>query len=129
MIVIRSVVGLLLLAHGLVHLLYLSSDTPEFSIERSWLLPEAVRRPTALVLMAATVFAFALVALAVWRVPGLSGVWPVLVIAASALSTVLLVVFWNSQLVFGLAINVALIAVVVTQPGWADRLTGQADGV
>ena len=74
-IVIRVVVGVLLLAHGLVHLLYLAPDVPEFSIDRSWLLPASARRPVALALMAATVAAFTLAALAVWGVPGLSGIW------------------------------------------------------
>lgn len=128
MIVVRVAVGLLLLAHGLVHLLFRASDVPEFSIERSWLLPEAARRPVALTLMAATVFAFLLVALAIWGVPGLSGIWPVLVITAAAFSIVLLVMFWNSHLVFGLVINVFLIAVVLAQPDWVGRLIGHADG-
>jgi hypothetical protein len=61
-IVIRVVAGALLLAHGLVHLLYLAPDVPEFSLDRSWLLPASARRPVALALMAATVAAFALVA-------------------------------------------------------------------
>lgn len=95
-----------IVAPGLVHLLYLAPDVPKFSIERFWLLPEAARRPVALVLMVATVAAFVLVTLAVWGVPGLSGAWPALVIAASVLSILLLVAFWHSRLVFGLAIGV-----------------------
>jgi hypothetical protein len=59
-IVVRVVAGVLLLAHGLVHLLYLAPDVPEFSLGRSWLLPEPARRPVARVLMAATVAGFAL---------------------------------------------------------------------
>ena len=58
MVVIRIVVGVLILAHGLVHLLYLARDVPEFSFASSWLVPESARRPVALVLMAATVAAF-----------------------------------------------------------------------
>src|SRR5512135_2785469 len=73
-------------AHGLVHLLYLAPDVPEFSLGRSWLLPEPARRPVARVLMAATVAGFALVALAVWGVPGLSAAWPALTVVACLLS-------------------------------------------
>ena len=40
MIVVRIVAGVLLLAHGSVHLLYLAPDVREFSIDRSWVLPD-----------------------------------------------------------------------------------------
>jgi len=69
-IAVRVVAGVLLLAHGWVHLLYLAPDVPEFSIGRSWLLPAPARRPVARVLMAATVAAFTLAALAVWACRG-----------------------------------------------------------
>ncbi len=51
---------------GLVHLLYLTPNVPEFSLDRSWLVPKSVRRPVAMVLMWATVAGFALPGLAVW---------------------------------------------------------------
>jgi hypothetical protein len=57
MVVVRIATGVLLAAHGLVHLLYLVSDVPEFSLDQSWLVPEAARRPLGLSLMAATVAA------------------------------------------------------------------------
>jgi hypothetical protein len=123
-IVVRVVAGVLLLAHGLVHLLYLAPGVPEFSLGRSWLLPERARRPVARVLMAATVAGFALVALAVWGVPGLSAVWPALTIVACLLSVALLAVFWDTVLVIGIVIDVALVVVAVTRPEWADRLVG-----
>ena len=75
MIMLRGLVGLLLVAHGLVHLLYLAADVPEFSLDTSWLVPRAWRRPVALTLMGATVVGFALLGLAVWGVPGLRDVW------------------------------------------------------
>ena len=123
-IVIRVVVGVLLLAHGVVYLLYLAPDVPEFSLGRSWLLPEPARRPVARVLMAATVAGFALVALAVWGVPGLSAAWPTLSIVACLLSMALLAAFWDTMLVIGIGIDVALLAIAVTRPAWADRLVG-----
>src|SRR3972149_1620871 len=51
---LRIVIGVLLVAHGLVHLLYLTPDVPNFSLDRSWLVPETASRPAALVLMWAT---------------------------------------------------------------------------
>jgi hypothetical protein len=119
---VRILAGILLLAHGLVHLLYLAPDVEEFSIERSWLLPDPARRPIALVLLGATVLAFALVALSVWGLPGLSDASRVLVIIAAVVSALLLVVFWSWQLAFGLAIDVALVAVAAWWPTWVQHL-------
>lgn len=124
MVVARIVTGVLLLAHGLVHFLYLAPDVQEFSLDRSWLVPETARRSLGLGLMVATVAAFALLALAVWGVPGLSAAWPALTIVSCLFSAVLLVLFWDVRLAFGLAIDVALLAVAVTRPHWVEQLVG-----
>jgi hypothetical protein len=120
MVWLRIVVGVLLIAHGLVHLLYLAPDTP-FSLEKSWVVPEGSRRPVAYALMAATILAFLLVTLALWGVPGLSSVWPAVTIVAATLSLVLLVAFWNAQLVFGIVIDLALLAAAIIRPDWVER--------
>ncbi len=125
--VLRIVAGVLLIAHGLVHLLYfVTNEDPKwpFTIERSWLVPEAARRPVAIVLVAVTIVAFALLGLAVWGVPGVSAIWPVLAIVGASASLVTLVVFWNAQLVTGVAIDVALIVLALWRPGWTDRIGG-----
>jgi hypothetical protein len=119
---IRLAAGLLLIAHGLVHLLYLAPDVEEFTLDDSWIVGANARRPVAYVLMAATVAAFALVGLSVWGVPLLSPVWPALLIVASVLSLVLLVTFWNPRLVFGVAIDLTLIALAVTRPAWTASI-------
>lgn len=121
MVWLRIVVGVLLIAHGLVHLLYIAPDTP-FSLEKSWLVPEGSRRPVAYVLMGATIIAFLLVALAVWGVPGLSTAWPVVTIVAAGVSALLLVAFWNNQLALGIVIDAALIAAAVIRPEWVEKL-------
>ncbi|HEY5160421.1 MAG TPA: hypothetical protein VII83_05040 [Gaiellaceae bacterium] len=127
-VLIRIAAGLFLIAHGLVHLLYLmpEKDDPSFpfTLKESWLVPEAARRPTGLVLMGATVTAFALLGLAVWGVPGLAGAWPLIGIIAAGLSIVLLVAFWNSRLSFGICIDLALIALAVTRPEWIEKFVG-----
>ena len=51
-VVVRILCGALILAHGLVHLLYLAPDVAEFSLDRSWLVGEPLRRPLGLALMA-----------------------------------------------------------------------------
>jgi hypothetical protein len=116
------VVGILVLAHGLVHLLYLSEDVPEFSRDQSWLVPDAARRPLGLGLVVATTVAFAILALAVWGVPGVAAVWPALAVVASVLSLVLLSLFWSRQLMFGVAIDIGLVAAAVTRPSFLERL-------
>jgi hypothetical protein len=121
MTLVRIAAGVLLLAHGLVHLLYLADDVPEFSLDRSWLVPDAARRPLALGLVATTIAAFAILALAVWGVPGLSAAWPALTVVACMLSMVLLILFWNTWLVFGIGIDIALLAVAVIRPDWVER--------
>lgn len=119
---LRITSGFLLIAHGLVHLLYLVDDVPEFRLDGSWAVPHDASRPVGVALMAATIASSALLGLAVWGVPGLSGAWPVLAVAAAVTSLALLVAFWDNRLVLGVAINVALIAVVVVRPEWTQQI-------
>lgn len=121
MVLIRALVGILLLAHGLVHLLYLADDVPEFSLDRSWLVPDAARRPLGLGLVVATTLAFAVLALAVWTVPGVSAVWPTVAVVACLFSVVLLTLFWTRHLMFGVAIDIALVAIATNRPSFLER--------
>lgn len=121
---LRIVIGLLLIAHGLVHLLYLTDDVQEFSLEDSWIVPDSAGRSVGLLLIWATVVAFFLVGLAVWGVPGLSSIWPALAIGGSLLSLALMVAFWSWSLIFGVLIDVALIAIAVIRPEWTDQIGG-----
>ena len=124
----RIVVGVLLVAHGLVHLLYLAPDAKDpgypFTLKDSWAVSENAGRPLAWALCAATVAAFALAAVTVWQIPLLTSVWPGVVIAAASASLALLVVFWDNRLIFGVVLDVALIAVAVTRPDWAAKVVG-----
>ncbi|EWT02230.1 hypothetical protein N865_06455 [Intrasporangium oryzae NRRL B-24470] len=121
---VRVVLGTLLIAHGLVHLLFVVPAAADpaypFALERSWLLPEAARRPVAGVLMGAVVLAFVASALALWGVPGLAGGWSPITIVAGGLSIGLLVAFWDIRLWIGVAISVALIVLAVLRPAWLD---------
>jgi len=122
-VAVRVAVGGLLVAHGLVHLLFIANDVPEFTFKNSWLLPDSAQRTIGLALMAATIGAFALVALAVWGVPGLAGNWSALTIVGAVVSLALLVAFWHTQMAFGFAVNLTLIALAVLRPGWLiDRV-------
>lgn len=123
--VIRGVVGVLIIAHGLVHTLYFASskdaDWP-FRLDRSWLLPEQVRRPLGTTVIALTVLAFVAVGLAIWGAPGFAPRWPALTIWAAALSLVMLVAFWDRQLIWGVAIDLGLLLLAVWRPDWTDHL-------
>jgi hypothetical protein len=70
-------------------------------------------RRVAIVLMAATALAFALVALSVWGVPGPASAWPVLTVVAASTSALLLIAFWDRQLALGLAIDAVLVVVAM----------------
>jgi hypothetical protein len=59
----------------------------------------------------------------VWGVPGLPGIWPALTIVACLASMALLITFLDTGLVIGTGIDATLLAVAVTRPAWADRLT------
>lgn len=121
---IQIVLGLLLVAHGLVHLMwFVPNDDPAwpFSLDRSWLPSEASRRTVGTALIALVVAAFALLGPAVWGVPGLVSIWPALTIVGAVASAAILVIFWNRQLVLGVVIDVALVVVALWQPGWTDR--------
>jgi len=125
MVLLRIVAAVLLVAHGLVHLLYLAHDVREFSLDQSWLVPQRARRPLALGLIVATVAAFTILALAVLGIPGLLAAWPGLTVLACTLSMVLLILFWNRWLVFGLSIDIALLALAVIRPGWLEQFVSQ----
>jgi hypothetical protein len=126
-VLLRIAVGLLLLAHGLVHLLYLVTNTDDprfpFTITSSWLVPEPARRPVAIVLVSVTIAAFALLGLAVWGVPGLAAIWPLLAVVGSVASLAVLIAFWDTQLLLDVAIDVAMIVVAVVRPGWTSWMS------
>ncbi|WP_448809229.1 hypothetical protein [Agromyces bauzanensis] len=122
---VRIVVGVVLVAHGLVHLLwFVRNDDPgwPFRLDRSWLVSEEAGKPFAIALVALIIAGFTLLGLAVWGVPGLVSIWPVLAIAAAVVSLAALVLFWDRQLVWGVAIDVAIIVLALWRPGWTDRL-------
>ena len=78
-VLVRILLGLLLVAHGLVHLMwFVPNDDPAwpFRLDRSGLMSETTRKPITVALVALIVAGFALLGLAVWGVPGLASIWP-----------------------------------------------------
>jgi hypothetical protein len=122
-----------LLAHGAIHLSFLSPRPPAtaggpgwpFEIARSWLLsPIGVSaeliRPIGLTLVAVTMAAFALAALASFGILP-TGAWAATVALAAGSSIALLVLFFHPWLVLGLAIDAVLLWAVIGAhwvPAW-----------
>ena len=115
--------GLFLIAHGLVHVLWLvpRPDDPKwpFDVSRSRMLIKT--SPTTLrlvgtVLVSLAMAEFVLAGLGVLGVPALSGVWRVVAIVGAADSLAVIALFWNRQFVFGAALNVAIVLAAVL--GW-----------
>jgi hypothetical protein len=123
---VQVTAGILLVAHGLVHLLFVvpaaADPSYPFSLDRSWLVPGPARRPFAHVLMGAVVLAFVAAALAWWGVPGLDSAWTVIVVVAACLSLVLLIAFWDVRLIIGVLIDVLLIGIAVFSPSWVQAI-------
>jgi hypothetical protein len=123
------VIAVLLLGHGLIHLGFVggkpspSATVTEwpFELSRSWVLtplglPTNQARLLGSALVAATVAAFAIAALAaLGLLPG--GLWAATVVAGSAASLGLLGLFFQRWLVIGLAIDLVLLWAVIAA-GW-----------
>ena len=120
------VLAAVLLAHGLIHLLFLVPP-PEpqadgrgprwpFDLGRSWLVALAGARRGRRIAIVLILLVVATSALAAAATAALlpAAAWPALVAAASLASLVLLLLAFDAQLVLGLGIDAALLLVVLT---------------
>ena len=116
-----------LVAHGLIHLLFFapapaaSASGPEwpFDLGQSWLVGNAgldagLARAIGAALVIVVAGAFVLSGLATAGVAVPSGWWRPLVAVSAVISVVMLALFFNPQLLLGLAIDGVLLGVVVT---------------
>lgn len=117
----KLIVAAFLLAHGLLHVSYLSPRPPAtaggppwpFELHRSWLLSPlgvtpVLNRLIGLALVAATAGAFALAAIVVLGVVP-AALWAPAVTLGAVASAALLVLFFHPWLVIGLAIDAVLL--------------------
>lgn len=125
----RYIVAMFLLAHGLIHLGYLTpaprtaANGPPwpFAMERAWParvgVPLAALRVVGGLLVIALIVAFGAAALAAsgFLVP--ADTWPVLTAGGAAISALTLALFFHRWLVIGLAIDVVLLYAVLVA-GW-----------
>jgi hypothetical protein len=128
-----------LLGHGLVHVMFAvpapAAPAPAsgmeypFDVNQSWLVTAriadvAMVRGLVIGLVAATVIGYGLAALATLGIGVSTSLWPLLVLAATAASAGLMVVGLTPALALGIAIDVALVAVVVSRIWSPAALTG-----
>ena len=116
--------GAFLIAHGLVHLLYLAPkvDDPQFPFvpERSWFaaavhLEVGAARAVFSSIAVVTALAYAVAGLGVVLD---AGWWPALAVAGSAASLTVLLLGFHPWLVFGVAIDVGIVALALSG-GWS----------
>jgi len=121
----RLLIGGFLVAHGLIHRLYFTAPPPNTDMEkwafhpdRSWLLgrlgigPAALRQ-ICLVLSTITIAVFVLAGISL--IIGADW-WRALTAAAAAGGLVLLILFWHPWLLFGIALNAAIL--ILLWEGW-----------
>lgn len=115
--------GVLMIAHGLIHVLWLTPAPADpkwpFTTSHSPLLPFAsasVLRPLAWVLVVVIVAGYVAAALGLFGVPGLAAIWGKLAIGASVVSLIACAIFWNNQFVTAPILDIAIIVAVVM--GW-----------
>lgn len=112
----KVLLGLFLMAHGLIHASYLTPkpDDPKypFSFDKSWFASWAGHASSAIgsTLAALAVACFVLAGLAVLGVPGLKDMWKFFTVTGAISSLLLLVLFWHRWLVLGVVIDIALVA-------------------
>jgi hypothetical protein len=124
----RVLLGLFLVAHGLIHAAIwvtpkpTDPKAPPFDASRSWLLNalgvgESGARALRVVLALAATAGFAAAGLAVLFG---AGWWRPLAVVSAAVSLVLMLVYFNSWLLLGVAIDVGIIAVLLVA-GWPSK--------
>ena len=120
---VRSLFGLVLVVHGLIHLTWVAPkpDDPTYPFRLSH--PTVFKRADPklvagigafLVLVSTT--AFLIAGFGVWGVPGLTEVWRVAAIVGSAISLVVVGMFWHRWFLAGPILDIAIIIAAVV--GW-----------
>ncbi len=136
---LRTLIGIFLIAHGLVHSGLAAAPIPNdpaskpgtffTSVTRSWLLTGmrldgAAIRNVGFGLVGLATLSFLMTGLGVLGVPGLHAIWRGLAVLSASLSLVLLVVFWHPWLIFGIALDLGMLVSIL----WAHWPTSSMIG-
>jgi hypothetical protein len=119
---VRIVAGLFLIAHGLIHLSYVTPKPKDaaasypFVPEERWFAHALGLSPSAARAIAGTL---AIVCVLLYAVAGIAlladaGIWEGAAVAGSAISLVLMLLFFHPWLLLGIAIDVAIIGSVLS---------------
>jgi hypothetical protein len=109
---LRTIFGIFLIVHGLVHTILAAAPRPDLSEAAAftfWTRPpqllsglgESSIRPMGMVLWIASTVLFVAAGLGVLAIPGLRPMWQELTIASAAISLLLLLLFWHPWLIVG----------------------------
>jgi hypothetical protein len=126
MVLGKWVLAAVMLGHGLVHAMFVLPEPAAkaggtewpFGMAKSWLVTAAgldvnVVRVVGVAFIGVVVVGFVLAALATVGVVMPSSAWPALVVISATASAVMLALFFNPQLVLGLAIDAVLLWVAL----------------
>jgi hypothetical protein len=114
---VKALLGVFLIAHGLVHLLYfVPADDLKYPMtaERSWLVtrlgvPLRVVRPVVAGLALVGAVGFVLLALSYWGLLVPTSWFPMLAVISAGASLLLVFATWNIQFIFSVIINAAIL--------------------
>ena len=121
---LKIILGIFLMAHGLVHSILAIAPNPGdpdarpgaffTAVERSWLLPQLGMGPSAIrwtgiILVALSTLGFILAGLGILGVPGLIAIWRTVAVVSSCVSLLLLILFWHPWLIIGVLIDTAVL--------------------
>jgi hypothetical protein len=118
----RILFGVFLLAHGVIHLGWLTPKPADPKYPFAWRSPwlpgasEATLKGIGTATIALLLLAYVVAALGLWGVPVLSQVWGAAAVLGSVLSIMVTVLLWHPWFVAGPIIDVAIVAVVLL--GW-----------
>lgn len=129
----RVLIGILLVAHGLIHIAIYSSPAHDaraqaaFKLGHSWILSpaglgDAALKIVGMPLWVAAGVGFALAGLAVFGVLPIAW-WQALAVTAAISSLALFTVFWHPWIVAAFAVDVAvLVGLLVVSPPWVEQI-------
>jgi len=125
---LRIILGVFIIAHGLVHTILAIAPNPAdpeakpgaffTTVERSWLLPQLGLSTSAVqwigvILVAASTVGFVLAGVGILGVPGLVTVWRTVAIISACSSLLLLIIFWHPWLPIGVLIDIAILVALL----------------
>jgi hypothetical protein len=123
--VARIALGVFLIAHGLIHILWVipapDDEKWPFSITESTVLvraPESALKAIGWIGVVIATTTFVLAGIGVLGVPGLVATWSLFAVAGALASLLMIGLFWNKSFVVGLAIDVVILLAIYS--GWLE---------